>query len=79
MKETVAALFREALERHRGCVLGAGAGALAGLAVLVFGFWNIMFIAVCAAAGLWLGKQAERGGWPERLRGMDVRDFFRRR
>ena len=84
MKEECVRLFREAWENHRGCMLGAVLGALIAVSILLFGFWNMLFIGFCVAAGLWLGKQIDDAddGWLQRLREVGVRgmlDLVRRR
>ena len=84
MKEECARLFQEAWENHRGCVLGAVLGALIAVSILLFGFWNMLFIGVCVAVGLWLGQQIDDAddGWLQRLREVGVKgmlDLIRRR
>ena len=70
MKEECARLFQEAWENHRGCFLGAVLGALIAILVLLFGFWKMLFIGICAAFGLWLGNRIDKGddGWLQDLR-----------
>ena len=77
-------LFQEAWENHRGCVLGAILGALIAVSILLFGFWNMLFIGFCVVAGLWLGKQIDDAddGWLQKLREVGVQgllDLIRRR
>ncbi len=84
MKEECVRLFQEAWENHRGCVLGAVLGALIAVSILLFGFWNMLFIGFCVAVGLWLGKQIDDAddGWLQRLREVGVQgmlDLIRRR
>ena len=84
MKEECVRLFREAWENHRGCVMGAVLGALIAVSILLFGFWNMLFIGVCVAAGLWLGKQIDDAddGWLQKLREVGLQgllDLIRRR
>ena len=70
MKEECARLFREAWENHRGCVLGAVLGALIAVSIIMFGFWNMLFIGLCVSVGLWLGNRIDNGddGWLQTLR-----------
>ncbi len=77
MKEECARLFQEAWENHRGCVLGAVLGALIAVSILLFGFWNMLFIGLCVAIGLWLGKQIDDAddGWLQTLREGGLRDL----
>ena len=84
MKEECVRLFQEAWETHRGCVLGAILGALIAVSILLFGFWNMLFIGFCVVVGLWLGKQIDDAddGWLQRLREVGVQgllDLIRRR
>ncbi len=84
MKEECVRLFQEAWETHRGCVLGAILGALIAVSILLFGFWNMLFIGFCVVAGLWLGKQIDDAddGWLQKLREVGVQgllDLIRRR
>lgn len=48
-------LWRE----HRGASLGVLLGLLLGISVLVFGFWQTLFVAVCCLVGLWLGRELD--------------------
>ena len=75
MKEECARLFQEAWENHRGCMLGAVLGALIAVSILLFGFWNMLFIGICVAAGLWLGQKVDEAddGWLQNLRENGVR------
>lgn len=77
MKEECARLFQEAWENHRGCVLGAVFGALIAVSILLFGFWNMLFIGICVAAGLWLGQKVDEAddGWLQNLREVNPRDL----
>ena len=84
MKEECVQLFQEAWENHRGCVLGAVFGALIAVSILLFGFWNMLFIGVCVAVGLGRGKQIEDAddGWLQKLREVGLQgllDLIRRR
>ena len=44
-------------EEHRGACLGLTAGAVIAIAMLIFGFWQTMFVIFMALAGLWLGNE----------------------
>ncbi len=52
MKEECTRLFQEAWDNHRGCVIGAVLGALIAVSILLFGFWNMLFIGICVLLGL---------------------------
>ena len=84
MKEECIRLFQEAWENHRGCVLGAVLGALIAVSILLFGFWNMLFIGFCVVVGLLVGQRIDEAddGWLQRLRELkmsDLRDLVRRR
>ena len=84
MKEECVQLFQEAWRGHRGCVLGAFIGAFVAISILLFGFWNMLFIGLCVAVGLWLGKQIDDAddGWLQKLREVGLQgllDLIRRR
>ena len=78
MKEECARLFREAWENHRGCVLGAVLGALIAVSILLFGFWNMLFIGICVSLGLWLGNRIDKAddGWLQDLRENGVNNLL---
>ena len=80
MKAELARLFQEALENHRGCVFGAAVGAFCSISILLFGFWNMVFIGVCVAAGLWLGQRIDESDDVrlDRLRELNMKDIFHR-
>ncbi len=77
MKEECVQLFQEAWRGHRGCVLGAFIGAFVAISILLFGFWNMLFIGLCVAVGLWLGKRIDDAddGWLQNLREVNPRDL----
>lgn len=49
--------FLEYYESHKGEVIGAGAGLVFAVSVLLFGFWRMIFIVVCACIGFYVGKK----------------------
>ncbi|TDA67791.1 MAG: DUF2273 domain-containing protein [Clostridia bacterium] len=59
----------------RGAGIGAVAGLVFGLLVILLGFWQTLFIFVCAGCGYWLGRQADVYGSLRRF----FEAFFRRR
>ena len=79
MREELARLFHEAWENHRGCVFGASLGIFVSVSILLFGFWNMMFIGFCVVVGLWLGKRIDDGDdvWLMKLRETRIGDLFR--
>lgn len=67
MRELLLAEWRD----HRGRLVGTISGVLVGIAILLFGFWPIMFIALCGIAGWLIGRQHdERVDWQELLDGI---------
>ena len=78
MKEECIRLFQEAWNGHRGCVAGAFIGAFVAISILLFGFWNMLFIGFCVVVGLWLGKQIDDAddGWLQRLREVGVQGLL---
>ena len=60
-----------ALLPHRGKISGMLVGALLGLAVLLFGFWQTLFVLFCCFVGLLVGIRIDHG-----IRLRDVEDFF---
>ncbi len=57
---------------HRGKMIGMLFGAFIGLAVLIFGFWQTLFVLLCAFVGLIVGIRIDHG-----IRPRDVEDFFK--
>jgi len=48
----------EYYENHKGEVIGAGFGLVFAVLVLSFGFWSMLFVILCSAAGWYIGKKA---------------------
>ncbi len=44
-------------ENHRGACLGLSMGIIIAVAMLIFGFWQTLFVIFMALAGLWLGNE----------------------
>lgn len=52
--------FEKAIEfynAHRGGIIGASAGFLIAIAILIFGFFKVLFIALLAGVGYYIGKR----------------------
>ena len=47
---------------HRGASVGLATGTMIAVAMLIFGFWQTVFVLFMAAAGLWLGHEHDIGG-----------------
>jgi len=46
----------EVYTAHRGGVIGAVTGLLLAVAILLFGFFKVLFIAILAGVGYYIGK-----------------------
>jgi len=49
--------FTEFYLAHRGGINGAVIGFIIGLAILIFGFFTILFLSLCAGIGYYIGKR----------------------
>ncbi|AOH48206.1 MAG: DUF2273 domain-containing protein [Centipeda sp. (in: firmicutes)] len=79
MKENILLLLQDQWEHHRSRTVGLLLGALFGICVLIFGFWHIVFVILCAAIGMYIGLRAERvGGWAELIDTSVLSRLFRR-
>lgn len=79
MKENILLLLQDQWEHHRSRTMGLLLGALFGICVLIFGFWHIVFVILCAAIGMYIGLRAERvGGWAELIDTSVLSRLFRR-
>mgnify|MGYP001000497444 FL=1 len=79
MKENILLLLQDQWEHHRSRTVGLLLGALFGICVLIFGFWHIVFVILCAAIGMYIGLRAERvGGWAELIDTSVLNRLFRR-
>lgn len=54
----------EELWQHRGKVIGAGLGLLAGIFVLLFGFWRTLLLVILLALGYTVGGRIDAGQEP---------------
>ncbi|ADL08067.1 DUF2273 domain-containing protein [Thermosediminibacter oceani] len=48
-------------QQHRGKILGAILGFLAGVLILVFGFIKAIFLISCVFIGYYIGKHLDKG------------------
>ena len=79
MKENLLRVLQEHWENHRGRTAGLLLGALFGIFVLLFGFWSMVFIILCAGIGMYIGLRVERvGSWSELIDTSALSRFFRR-
>jgi len=61
MYEDLKGFVTNAWQEHPGKVAGISAGFVMGLAILLFGFWQILFLLVCVGGGLYIGSKFDRG------------------
>ena len=61
MKETMVQFLKHCLQEHPGRTAGAAIGLLLGLAILLFGFWHVLFVAACCGIGWAIGSRIDRG------------------
>lgn len=54
--------FLDLMDSHRGKVIGIILGLLAGLLIIIFGFWKTVFIVICILIGYFIGKRFDDGG-----------------
>ena len=67
--------LREIWQKHPGKAIGAAGGLIFGLLAVKYGLLKTLFIALCAAAGYYLGKRLD-----ERVGLRDLfSDLFRER
>ena len=79
MKEHLLLLLQTQCEQHRGRTAGLLVGTLFGVFVLLFGFWHIVFILLCAGVGMYIGMRVERsGGLAELIDTSALSRLFRR-
>ena len=79
MKENLLRVLQEQWENHRGRTAGLLLGALFGIFALLFGFWSMVFIILCAGIGMYIGLRVERvGSWSELIDTSALSRFFRR-
>ncbi len=44
-------------EKHRGGIIGAGLGLVLAIFILILGFFKVLFIAIFAGVGYYIGKR----------------------
>ncbi len=60
MKEELIAWLKECWQENRGACVGLSSGAILAVAILLFGFWRMLFVVLCGGIGLYIGKKADR-------------------
>lgn len=61
MCEDIKQMITDFWHEHPGKAMGILIGFLLGCSVLLFGFWEILFVAVCAVGGLYVGTKFDKG------------------
>lgn len=61
MKDEILAEIRNLWDNHKNASLGVLLGLLFGVLTLIFGFWNIVFVVICASLGLFIGAKWDKG------------------
>lgn len=46
-------------QHHRGKLVGTALGLLFGLAVIIYGFFAGLFLALCTLVGYWIGRRMD--------------------
>lgn len=62
IKDDMAAFLQRLWEEHPGKCICTAAGVMLGVCILVFGFWNMLFILLMGAVGLFIGMNVDREG-----------------
>lgn len=60
MRDEIKDLILGEWHEHRGRLVGTLGGIFVGICILLFGFWTVLFLAVCGAVGWVLGSQHDR-------------------
>ena len=50
--------FLQFCKEHRGAIIGTGLGLLVGALILAIGFFQTLFLAICAGIGAFLGTNS---------------------
>ncbi len=61
MKDEMRLLAADLWQNHRCKAVGLVLGLVIGTAVLIFGFWNTVFVLVCGLLGLLVGVRMDKG------------------
>lgn len=79
MKEEAIVLIKELWAEQRGAFICTVVGVLFAILVLLFGFWRVLFVLLCAGVGLLIGRRIDKSGgvWLEDKLHMDRGDFYR--
>ena len=78
MKDYIQQLAMSLWQDHPGKCAGGLGGALLAIFILLFGFWNIVFVMLLGAVGLFIGMNVDREGntW-QNIKDCIPQDFHR--
>lgn len=54
--------LREQWYRRPATLLGCAVGVFTAILILIFGFWSILFVALCGGIGVFFGRNIDKGG-----------------
>jgi uncharacterized membrane protein len=52
-------LFEEIWQQHSGKIVGVGLGFVLGILIIIFGFFQTLFVMFCVVAGFVIGKRID--------------------
>ena len=61
MMEELKELAKKLWEEHRMTTCGLLLGLIVGASILIFGFWNTLFVILCGGVGLNIGMKLDKG------------------
>jgi uncharacterized membrane protein len=61
VKEEIESEIRDLWNNHRSSSVGVVVGVMFSVFVLAFGFWNVLFVILCASIGLYIGTKIDNG------------------
>lgn len=62
MKENIKLMVEKLWQDHPGKCACTLAGVLLGICILIFGFWNMLFVLLLGGIGLFVGVNVDREG-----------------
>ena len=61
MTDEIRFMFQKMYREHRQQTVGMLIGFVLGAMVLLFGFFNTLFLVICIGAGLYVGRKLDNG------------------
>jgi len=78
LKQALVNAFRRQCQERPGTLLGIACGVTIAIGILLFGFWSVLFVAVCGFIGCFIGKNVDKGGsFIDNIRDSVPRDIHR--